>query len=195
MKKVHPERWMGGAMLAIGLALLSCSPAVTVTPPPPSTSTEPYRIGPGDMLDVVVWKEEQVSGKVQVRPDGMITVPLIGDLQAAGETPDAVAEQVTTGLASYIDDPRVAVRVEATARRFFVIGNVRAPGMYPLNADQTVLQGLAVCGGLTEFADRDGVRIIRGGGSQPAIAVDYDAIVKGRDPDIELEPNDTIVVP
>jgi polysaccharide export outer membrane protein len=167
-----------------------------MAPPPPSDSIEPYQIGPGDQLDIVVWKEDQVSGKVQVRPDGMITVPLIGELQAAGKTPDAVAEQITTGLSSYIDDPRVAVRVEATARRFFVIGNVRAPGAYPLTADQTVLQGLAVCGGLTEFADRGGVRIIRSGGSRPgAIAVDYDAIVKGRELDIALEPNDTIVVP
>ena len=195
MNKLHPQRWMGGAMLAVALGLLSCSSARTVPPPPPSASTEPYRIGPGDLLDVVVWKEDQVSGKVQVRPDGMITVPLIGDLQAAGKTPDDVAGQIRAGLTSYIDDPRVAVRVEATARRFFVIGNVKTPGMYDLRADQTVLQGLAVSGGLTEFADRNAVRIIRGGGSQPAIAVDYDAIVKGREPDIELAPNDTIVVP
>jgi len=123
----------------------------------------------------------------------MITVPLLGDLPAAGLTPEALAQDIRKGLAHFVDDPNVVVRVAATGNRFFVVGNVKLPGAYDLRPDQTFLQALAVAGGFTDFADRGGARIIRRDGSR--LNPDYDAIVHGTTPDVRLEPNDTLVVP
>jgi polysaccharide export outer membrane protein len=152
-----------------------------------------YRIALGDTLDVIVWREDKISGPVQVRPDGMITVPLAGELKAAGLTPEELAKAVREALARFIDDPNVVVRVAAMGNRRFFVGNVRTPGMYELRPDQTFLQALAIAGGFTEFAARTHVRIVRIGA--PPLEPDYDAIVKGKAQDLPLEPNDTIVVP
>lgn len=187
------RRRMGGAICAALLFFMGCA-ATRPLPTPVADAPKAYRIAPGDTLDVIVWREDKISGPVQVRPDGMITVPLAGDLQAAGLTPEEVAKTVREALARFIDDPNVVVRVTAmNSRRFFVVGNVRTPGMYELRPDQTFLQALAVAGGFTEFAARSRVRIVRNGASP--LELDYDAIVKGEAQDMPLEPNDTIVVP
>ena len=190
------RRGMGGAICVTLLVLVGCAaqqPVVRPDPPPPAA---PYQIGAGDTLEVIVWKEDKISGPVQVRPDGKITMALIGDVPAAGTTPEALAESIGTGLSRFIDSPNVAVRVVATgSRKFFVIGNVKTPGTYDLRADQTFLQALSVAGGFTEFANRGAVRIIRQAGGAPSALVNYDAVVRGDVPDIRLEPNDTIVVP
>ncbi|MFI5397437.1 MAG: polysaccharide biosynthesis/export family protein [Candidatus Binatia bacterium] len=184
---------MGGAICAALLFLMGCA-STRPLPTPAADAPKAYRIAPGDTLDVIVWREDKISGQVQVRPDGMITVPLAGDLKAAGLTPEEVAKAVREALARFIDDPNVVVRVAAmNSRRFFVVGNVRAPGMYELRPDQTFLQALAVAGGFTEFAARTHVRIVRIGASP--LEPDYGAIVKGDAQDMPLEPNDTIVVP
>jgi polysaccharide export outer membrane protein len=160
------------------------------------SSPAPYQIGAHDTLDIIVWGEDRVSGPVQVRPDGMITVALVGDVPAAGMTPEALSESIRTGLSRFIDSPNVVVRVAATgSRRYFIIGNVRAPGAYDLRADQTFLQALSVAGGFTDFASRGAVRIIRQSGGPLPDRIDYNAVVSGDAPDIRLEPNDTIVVP
>jgi len=196
-------RWqMGGAMCAVLLAA-GCATRPPALPPdvPPmpadqAASSAPYQIGPGDTLEVLVWREEQLSGPVQVRPDGVATVALVGDVRAAGQTPEALAADIRTGLARFVDDPHVVVRVVvAGSRRFYIVGQVRAPGMYEMRANQTYLQALAVAGGFTEFADRDDVRIIRRSGAGATIEPDYDAIVGGEAPDPPIEPGDTIVVP
>jgi polysaccharide export outer membrane protein len=184
---------IGGAMLAL-MILAACAPRAVVPPPPPA---EPvlYRIGAGDVLDLIVWREENLSGSLNVRPDGMISVPLVGDLAAAGKTPEELSNDIKTGLQRFVENPNVVVRVSATARRFYIVGNVRAPGMYEMRADQTLLQALAVAGGFTEFANRGRVRIVRQGGAEQAFERDYDDIVSGEIPDVRLEPNDTIIVP
>lgn len=199
----RPKWRMGGAMCALLAVTSGCASVRPVVPQDagrlqgsPTSAAAPYQVGPGDTLDVIVWREEQLSGPLQVRPDGIITVALIGDVRAAGLTPDALAAEIRTGLSRFIDEPNVVVRVAATgSRRFYIVGNVQHPGMYEMRPDQTALQAIAVAGGFTDFADRDGARIIRGAGPGTTIAVDFDAVVRGDAPDLRLEPSDTIVVP
>lgn len=180
-------------MAGILLLLAGCVSS-KLAPPEAPGAPGPYRIAAGDTLDVVVWREEQISGPAQVRPDGMITVPLAGDLHADGLTPEELATQIQGVLSRFIDSPNVVVRVSAMgSRRFFVMGNVKTPGMYDLRAGQTLVQALAVAGGFTEFANHGHVKVIRTG-AKP-MERDYDAIVAGAVPDVPLEPNDTIVVP
>jgi polysaccharide export outer membrane protein len=184
---------MGGAICAVLLLLAGCA-ASKPAPLPPPAAPSPYRIAAGDTLDVIVWHEEQVSSKVDVRPDGMITVPMAGDVRAAGLTPEELAAQIQGVLTRYIDSPNVVVRVSAMgSRRFFVMGNVRTPGMYELRPGQTLVQALAMAGGFTDFASRGHVKVIRAGASPTEY--DYDAIVRGSIPDVVLERDDTIVVP
>jgi polysaccharide export outer membrane protein len=179
-------------MCALVFAVAGCAPARPVAEP--QVAPGAYRIAAGDTLDIVVWGEDKVSGTVQVRPDGMVSVALVGDLPAAGQTPEELADRTRDALARYIDAPNVVVRVAATgSRHFFVMGNVRAPGMYDLRAGQTMIQALAVAGGFTEFANESRVKILRPGAAP--IERDYGAVVQGKVSDVLLEPNDTIVVP
>lgn len=191
------RRRMGGAMCVVLLALGGCTlfrgTAPSQSAPTPA-EPPPYRIGAGDTLDIIVWHEETVSGTVPVRADGMITVALVGDLPAAGLTPEELATKVREALSRFIDASSVVVRVKETgSRKFFMIGNVKTPGMYDLRADQTLVQALAVAGGFTDFANRGRVKIIRAGA--PPKEYDYDDIVRGDAQDVKLEPNDTVVVP
>jgi len=177
------------------LLLLSgaCAPSKPMATPPPGPPS-PYKIAAGDTLDIVVWGEDKVSATAQVRPDGMISVALVGDLPAAGMTPEELAGRIRDALTRYIDNPNVVVRVAATgSRHFFIMGNVRAPGMYDLRSGQTLLQALAVAGGFTEFASESRVKVLRSGAAP--MQVDYNAVVRGDVSDIVLELNDTIVVP
>lgn len=189
------RRWtvMGGAMCALALLGVGC--ATSQAPRLPDIpATNPYEILPGDQLEIIVWKEPQLSGPVQVRPDGKITLALLGDVKAAGLTPEQLSETLRQGLVKYIDSPNVVVRLNASSRRFFITGNVRAPGTYELRPNQTLVQAIAVAGGFGDFADRDDIRVIRSGVPAPLL-INYDAIVSGREPDLRLQPDDTIVVP
>jgi len=180
-------------MCALVLAVGACAAAKPVPEPRPA-QPGPYRIAAGDTLDIVVWGEDKVSGTVPVRPDGMISVALVGDLHAAGQTPEELAASTREALARFIDNPNVVIRVAATGSRyFFVMGNVQTPGMYDLRAGQTMIQALAVAGGFTEFASESRLKILRAGAAP--MEMDYNAVVRGDTPDVVLEPNDTIVVP
>lgn len=200
MHSMQPRRpgLMGGAIAAIIVmtTLSACAPPSSNPPQPPvPRAAVPYRIGPGDVLDVLVWREESLSGPVTVRSDGMISVSLAGDVKAEGLTPEEVATTIETSLRRFIEAPKVVVRVTQSGRRFYVVGNVKGPGMYGLLPQQTLVQAVALAGGFTEFADRDSIRIIRQAGPQVQREYDYDAIISGDAPDIELEPNDTLIVP
>ncbi len=180
-------------MCALLFAVAACTTAKPA-PPPQAVASDPYRIAAGDTLDIVVWGEEKASGPVQVRPDGKISVALVGDLPAAALTPEELAIMIREALAHFIDNPNVVVRVAATgSRQFFVMGNVRSPGVYELRAGQTLVQALAVAGGFTEFANQSHVKIMRTGTAP--IERDYNAVVRGDAPDVVLERGDTIVVP
>lgn len=125
-------------------------------------SDQEYRLGPGDKLRVEVYRETQLSQSLQVRPDGKITLPLVGDLMAAGRTPIELRDALSTSLKEYVTNPVVTVIVvEATAAQVFVIGEVTSPGVQVMQGPMTVLQALAQAGGLREFASRGNIRILR----------------------------------
>lgn len=163
-----------------------------------SSDTAHYIIGPEDTLQITVWKEPTLSGTVPVRPDGRISLVLLGDLPAAGMTPMHLAADITERLKKYIQDPSVSVVVLAVnSQRVFLIGEVGHVGAIPMTAGMTPLQAIAAGGGLTPFANSKHIYILRGtGAAQQKIPFDYKKALKGESKqDVSLEPGDTIVVP
>jgi polysaccharide export outer membrane protein len=158
-----------------------------------------YRIGAGDVLQLFVWKEPDLTKDITVRFDGKVTIPLLGDVEAAGRTPQQLGEELTRGLARYLAAPQVTLGVsQANSARFHVIGQVGRPGDFPLARRITVLQALAIAGGFREFAKTDDIVIIRqDGDKETALSFNYKHIEGGKDlsQDIPLHPGDTIVVP
>ncbi len=158
---------------------------------------EEYRLGPGDKLRVEVYRETQLSQSLQVRPDGKITLPLVGDFLASGKTPIELRDALATSLKEYVTNPVVTVIVvEAVAAQVYVIGEVANPGTLVMQGPMTVLQALAKVGGLREFADRDDIRILRKTAtSVQTIDFDYKRAIKGETDAVFLQPGDTVVVP
>jgi len=156
-----------------------------------------YKLGPGDKLRVEVYKQEQLSQSLQIRPDGKITLPLVGDVAAAGSTSLELRDTLSTALKEYVQNPVVTVIVqEAVAAQVHLIGEVASPGTQVLNGSTTVLQALARAGGLREFADRRKIRILRVNGTRTdTIPFDYRKALKGEIEPVYLQPGDTIVVP
>lgn len=177
------------------------SPVQTPAAPPHTqgaTVSPDYQIGPGDSLEVNVWKEQTLSGTLPVRPDGMISLPLVGDMQAAGLTPMHLSEEIVERLKKFINDPSVTVTVMAVnSKHIFLIGEVGKPGEEPLTPGLTVLQAIASAGGLTPYANGKHIYILRGAaGKQQKIPFDYKkAIKEGNLQGITLISGDTIVVP
>ena len=158
-----------------------------------------YIIGPMDVLGIHVWKEPNFSRKLLVRPDGQITLPLIGDIQASGLSTLGLKTLVSKKLRNFIDNPEVTViLIESHSKNFYIIGKVNQPGTYPLSTDMTVLQALSVAGGLAEWADKNSIRIIRRlSGKEEIIKFNYKKVISGKklEQNILLKPNDTIIVP
>jgi polysaccharide export outer membrane protein len=159
--------------------------------------SEEYRLGPGDKLRIEVYKDAQMSQSVQVRPDGKITLPLIGDIEAATRTPIELRDMIATSLKEYVTNPTVTVIVvEATAATAYVVGEVNHPGAVNLQAPLTIMQALAVAGGLKDFADAKNIRVLRKGPSGvQKISFNYKEAIKSTDAAIYLRPGDTVVVP
>lgn len=158
-----------------------------------------YVIGPEDLLDISVWKEPDLTRTVPVRPDGKISLPLLNDVQAAGETPTQLAAHVTESLKRYVTDPQVTVIVTAiNSQRIYLLGEVTRAGAYPLLPGMTVLQALSSAGGLTQYARLQKIYVLRDGdGGQTKFAFNYKEFLKGRNPEqnVVLKVGDTIVVP
>jgi len=158
-----------------------------------------YKIGPQDLLKIDVWKEEQLTRTVPVRPDGKITLPLLNDVQAAGLTPMELAGVISDQLKKYINNPQVTVSVtEINSRRVYVTGEVSKAGAYPLFPRMTVLQALSSSGGFTQFARVKNIYVLRTeNGKQVKMLFNYKEAVRGKSPEqnIELLPGDVIVVP
>jgi polysaccharide export outer membrane protein len=158
-----------------------------------------FVIGPEDVLGILVWREQEVTSEVTVRADGMITLPLIRDVKAAGLTPNELAEQIQTSLREFITDASVTVVVkQMRSRKVFITGEIAKPGVYLLPSSVTVLQLLAIAGGLTEFADANGISVLRlEDGTTTTLLFAYKDVAKGRRPEqnIVLKPGDTVVVP
>ncbi len=160
--------------------------------------SEEYLIGPSDVLEIIVWKEPDLSREVTVRPDGRITLPLIDDVMAAGLTPMALKKELEKRFAEYIDTPEVTVIVKSLAsKRYYLIGEIARPGEYLLTKPTTVLQALAIGGGFSEWAKKDKVMVIRfENGSRKILHFNYEAATKGKEiNDFFLKADDIILVP
>jgi polysaccharide export outer membrane protein len=168
--------------------------ATAVPAVPPS-----YVIGAEDVLQVMFWRDADMSGEVIVRPDGKISLPLLNDVQAAGLTPEQLRARITEMARNYVDTPNATVVVKAiNSRKVFVMGAIEKPGTYPIAGGMTVLQLIATAGGLKEFANGDEIRIIRRvDGTDVRLEFNYGRVLSGKNlkQNIELKPNDTVVVP
>ncbi|MEO6665809.1 MAG: polysaccharide biosynthesis/export family protein [Nitrospiria bacterium] len=155
-----------------------------------------YRIGPEDVLDIVVWKNADLSKSVTVRPDGRITLPLIGELEAGGLTADQVRDDIKVRLAKYKDVPEVSVTVaDVRSYLLYILGEVRTPGRYQVKSYTSLLQALALAGGFTPYADTDEIVVVRRHPSakEQRLTIRYkDLIRRG---DFNLSPGDTVIVP
>ncbi|MGA9555830.1 MAG: polysaccharide biosynthesis/export family protein [Terriglobales bacterium] len=160
-----------------------------------------FVIGNDDVLSINVWKEPDVSrATIPVRSDGRISLPLAGEIQAAGLTPLGLERAIAAKLQSFISDPEVTVMVtQINSRKFNVLGQVTKPGAYPLTNSLTVLDAIALCGGFRDFAKKKAIYVLRqnSDGTQARIPFNYKEVLKGENPaqNIKLQPHDTIVVP
>lgn len=193
------------------IPLVSASVTLTASQSRPETSARPqaiapiaaqsieYVIGPEDVLGVVFWREPEMSGDVTVRPDGRITIPVVGELQASGRKPEVLQAEIAAAAGKYISSVNVVVVVRAiNSRKIFVTGRVTTPGAYPLMQPLTVMQAIALAGGLTEFADPKGIVILRlDNGKSRSVQFNYQDIARGKslDQNVLLQPGDTVVVP
>jgi polysaccharide biosynthesis/export protein len=194
------RRWRAITKVALLAALATPALAQAQQPSTPTAEQKTdYVIGAGDVLQVFVWKEAELTREVTVRLDGRITVPLLGDIEAAGRAPQQLGDELEKSLSRFVESPRVTVAVtHPTSTRFFVMGQVGKAGEFPLSAKTSVLQGLALAGGFREYAKTDSIVIIRQEGKgQLVIPVNYKRLEDGKDisQNVMLRPGDTIVVP
>lgn len=203
---------------AIGLAQVAPQPARPGTPPggaapagqaprtPTATTASTgmpvpteYVIGPDDVLGIVFWRDADMTGDVTVRPDGNITLPLLRDIKAAGLRPDELREAITKAAAKLIADPNVSVVVrQINSRNVFITGQVARPGAYPVSGQMTVLQLIAVAGGLNEYADGGEISVLRTeNGKATRLRFNYGDVARGKklEQNVVLRPGDQVVVP
>jgi polysaccharide export outer membrane protein len=172
--------------------------------PSAGSATKPHDnsfiIGNTDLLSINVWKEPDVSRSLPVRSDGRISLPLVGEVQAAGKTPLQLERDITSKLQHFITDPQVTVMVQQiNSEKFNILGQVAKPGAYPLTIPTTILDAIALAGGFRDFAKQKGIYVLRqdAKGANVRIPFNYKDVIKGKNPEqnITLEPRDTIVVP
>jgi polysaccharide export outer membrane protein len=159
-----------------------------------------FVIGTGDVLNINVWKEAEISRPVPVRSDGRISLPLAGEVMAAGQTPRQLEVEIAKRLQNYISEPEVTVIVQQiNSQKFNILGQVVKPGSYPLTNSPTILDAIALAGGFRDFAKKKSIYILRQspGGGQSRIPFNYKHVIKGKDAEqnVGLQPRDTIVVP
>lgn len=190
----HLPRW-NLFSIAFVLSWFFLFPASAQTPVA-ETSPE-YRVGNGDVLQISVWGESQLSQRVMVRPDGKISLPLISDVKVSDMTTRDAAAMLTERLSTYVKHPQVTVLVaEVHSKLVYVTGEVQRPGAYPLLAPTNVVQLIARAGGVTTFAKTKKVSVLRKA-SGARLAVDYKALLEGHRPEqnVELASGDTVVIP
>src|ERR1700722_1223793 len=163
-------------------------------------SDSSYIIGANDVLAVSVWKEPDVSRSVPVRSDGKISLPLVGELQASGQTPRQLEQEITKKLQSYISEPEVTVMVtDSKSQKVNIMGMVSKPGAYLLTSSTTVLDAIAMAGGFKDFAKQKSIYVLRQStdGAEKRIPFNYKDVIKGKNSDqnIRLQAGDTVVIP
>jgi len=158
-----------------------------------------YVIGPEDVLGIVFWRDRDLSADVIVRPDGRISLPLLNDVDVAGLTPEQVRARVVESAKKYVDEPTATVVVrQINSRKVFITGNVERPGTFPLLRSTTVLQLIALAGGLKEFAKAADIVVVRNdSGRQMTFPFNYDDLKRQKNlaQNIVLKPGDTVIVP
>ncbi len=164
------------------------------------THNNSYVIGDDDILEINVWKETDLSKTIPVRSDGKISLPLVGELQAAGRTPVQLEEDITGKLRNFITEPAVTVMVQKiNSLKFNVMGEVIKPGAYPLTTSMTVVDAIATAGGFKDFAKKKSIYVLHtnADGTESRTSFNYSVFVKGKDPkqNVKLQPGDTVVVP
>ena len=163
-----------------------------------AASADSYIIGASDVLTITVWKEPTLSGNILVRPDGMVSVPLLGDVQASGLTPEQLADQITTRLKKFVQDPNVSVLIsQIHSKVIYLLGEISKRGPVEMTPGMTLLQAISSAGGLTDYANAKKMYILRDeAGKHQKIPVQYKQALKGDSAlDLPLKPGDTIVVP
>ena len=184
-------------MVAVMMVLMTAT--VTAQEQKAEMPLQDYIIGPGDVLDISVWKVEELTKMVTVLPDGKIAFPLVGQLAAAGKTVDRLSKELEEKLARFVPDVNLSVLVhQVNSMMVYVIGRVNNPGRFVLNSDVNVLQALALAGGLNPFAEGGKIKIFRQAGkATEIIGYDYSDVTKGKDlgQNIMLKRGDVIVVP
>jgi polysaccharide export outer membrane protein len=211
MKRPSFNRWAffcSAVVLCLVLSnSLSAQVGSTSSPSPATSPAAPasphdntYVIGNDDILAINVWKEPDISRSVPVRSDGNISLPLVGEVQAAGHTPHQLEADIAAKLKNYISEPEVTVIVqEIKSQKFNVLGMVTRPGAYPLTNSMTVLDAIALAGGFRDFAKQKSIYVLREkpDGTQARLEFNYKDVVKGKNPaqNVRLQPRDTIVVP
>jgi polysaccharide biosynthesis/export protein len=200
-------------VLSLGPAAWAQAPQAAVAVAPASPAAAPrgaaavavpvapdYVIGPDDVLSILFWRDKDLSApEVTVRPDGKVTLPLLNDVQASGRTPEELGEAIREAARKFVEDPNPTVIVkEIKSRRVFITGRIEKPGPYPLNGKTTILQLIAMAGGLREFVDGKHISLMRSEKDrQTIIAFNYQDVVKKGyvHQNIELKPGDVVVVP
>src|SRR5208282_796815 len=204
------------ALVSIGASAQSNSPSQPPAPAAPTAdkqagakqgqgsqgahSDNSYVIGANDVLAINVWKEPDISRSVPVRSDGKISLPLVGELTASGQTPLQLEQEITKRLQNYISEPEVTVIVTASkSQKVNIMGMVVRPGAYLLTSSTTVLDAIAMAGGFKDFAKQKSIYVLRQApdGTQKRIPFNYKEVIKGKNPDqnIPLQTGDTLVVP
>jgi polysaccharide export outer membrane protein len=181
----------------------AASPVTAVTPPPPVSSLTPlpsdYVIGPEDMLQVSIWKNDALSRTMPVRPDGKISIPLLHDIHAAGLTPMQLRDKIATALAEFMPNPEVSVTViEVKSFRVSVLGEVQKPGVLQLKSATTILEAIALAGGFRDFASPSKIVVFRkdNTGATKKLRFNYNRAVNGQsEENLNLMSGDVIVVP
>jgi len=188
--------------IAVTLGVTGCgrfSTSENISGGAPIAAGTDYVLGAEDVLMVSVWRDEQLTKEVVVRPDGMVSFPLVGDLQAAGRTVDELRSELTKKLTKFIPNPQVSVAVtKVLSYRIYVLGRVNKPGEFLVGHQTDVLQALSLAGGLTPFAAENDIRIMRRvGGEQRTIPIRYGDLKKGQglEQNILLQRGDVVMVP
>ena len=206
---------VGGWTLAVALAVVSCAaalaaqapsapaPAGVAAPKPAATTPDApsdYVIGTDDILQIIFWKDKDMTTKVVVRPDGKISLPVLNEIQASGLTPEQLRAAVITAASKFFEEPSVNVVVEQiNSRKVYVMGEVVKPGTYPITGNVSVIQIIALAGGLSEYAKKDNIAVLRTENGLPKrYKVNYNDILNGKrlkENNIQLLPGDTVVIP
>ena len=184
---------LAAAMVAAGASHALAQSKSEVHAPPG------YVIGPLDVLEVLFWKDKDLSAEVVVRPDGKISLPLLNEIEAGGLTPEQLRLRVLESARRFVEEPTATVVVkQINSRNVYIMGEVLKPGTFPLGGPTSVLQLIAVAGGMTEFAARDEIVLMRTvDGQTVRHRVKYNEVLKGKnlEQNLQLQPGDTVVVP